>query len=138
VINYLNPRIIGLAVLLLLCSLTLSIMSCGLSSYTSSEYFDKTQRVFYGLASYYASSLTGRKTASGAIYQPSRLTAAHRSLPFGTRLRVTNLINQKKVLVTVNDRGPFVRGRVLDLSKRAAVELGIINRGVAKVRAEIL
>jgi rare lipoprotein A len=91
-----------------------------------------------GTASYYAASLAGRRTASGERYDPRALVAAHRHLPFGTVLRVTNPANDRSVEVRVIDRGPFTRGRVLDLSRRAAEELGMIRRGHAAVRIEVL
>ena len=83
-----------------------------------------------GGASWYA--LTS-KTASGERMNPAKLTAAHKTLPFGTKLRVTNPKNGKSVVVRINDRGPFIRGRVLDLSKAAAQRIGIISRGHGKV-----
>ncbi len=88
-----------------------------------------------GKASFYSH---GTRTASGSRFQPSALTAAHRSLPFGTVLRVTNLANQRSIMVTVNDRGPFVRGRILDVSSGAADALGFRGAGVAQVRIEKL
>jgi rare lipoprotein A len=91
-----------------------------------------------GLASYYGDALRGHPTASGAPYDPAAFTCAHRSVPFGTRLRVTELAQGRSVVVTVNDRGPFVRGRVVDLSRAAAAALGIIGPGVARVRVERL
>jgi rare lipoprotein A len=91
-----------------------------------------------GLASYYAHALHGRTTASGEVYDEHKLTAAHRRLPFGTRVRVTNLANRRSVIVRINDRGPFVRGRIIDLSFRAAGELGFVTKGVTKVGIEIL
>jgi rare lipoprotein A (peptidoglycan hydrolase) len=94
------------------------------------------KRVFSGKASYY-SYPTG-KTASGSPFNRDSLTAAHRNLPFGTRLRVTSLASSKSVVVRITDRGPWVRGRVLDLSLGAARNLGIAERGVAQVRAEVL
>ena len=99
---------------------------------------DTTGDAEQGLASFYADSLRGRPTASGAPYDPAAFTCAHRSLPFGTRVRVTELARGRSVVVTVNDRGPFVRGRVIDLSRAAAAALGIIGRGVARVRVERL
>ncbi|MBR1211328.1 septal ring lytic transglycosylase RlpA family protein [Bradyrhizobium sp. JYMT SZCCT0180] len=95
-----------------------------------------SNRAFSGKASYY-SYPTG-KTASGAPFIRNSMTAAHRSLPFGTRVLVTDLANSKSVVVRINDRGPWVRGRVLDLSLGAARRLGITDRGVAQVRAEVL
>jgi len=89
-----------------------------------------------GLASYYAHRFHGRRTASGETYLEDRLTAAHRWLPFGTRLKVTNLTNGREVHVKVNDRGPFVQGRIIDLSYAAAQELKMIRPGVVKVAVE--
>jgi rare lipoprotein A len=89
-----------------------------------------------GLASFYGHRHKGRRTASGARYDPAALTCAHRSAPFGARLRVTDLESGRQVVVIVNDRGPFVRGRVVDLSLAAARELGLVERGVARVRVD--
>lgn len=91
-----------------------------------------------GLASYYADKYQGRKTANGEIFDTAKLTAAHKTLPFGTRVRVTNLQNGKSVVVRVNDRGPFVAGRVIDLSPAAARKLDMLRAGVVKVKLEIL
>jgi rare lipoprotein A len=91
-----------------------------------------------GVASYYASRFEGRRTASGQRYDGDQLTAAHRTLPFGTRVRVTNLANDESVVVTVNDRGPHRKGRVIDLSRRAARALGFITDGTAQVALEIV
>lgn len=96
-------------------------------------------RVFSGRASYYSDSLAGNHTANGEIYDPRQLTAASRTLPFGTRLRVTRIDNNKSVEVRVNDRGPFGRRtRILDLSRAAAEALDMIRAGVVKVRVEVL
>jgi rare lipoprotein A len=89
-----------------------------------------------GIAAYYATAFHGRRTASGAIYDERDLTAAHRTLPFGTRVRVTHLDNGKEVVVTINDRGPFTKGRVIDVSREAARRLDLIRDGVARVRLE--
>ncbi len=86
-----------------------------------------------GRASYYADKFDGRKTASGAVFRQRKRTAAHRTLPFGTRLKVKNLDNGKTVRVRVNDRGPFVQGRMIDLSKKAARKLGMLQQGTANV-----
>ena len=94
------------------------------------------KRVFSGKASYY-SYQTG-KTASGSSFNRNLPTAAHRSLPFGTRVRVTDLATNRSVVVVITDRGPRVRDRVLDLSLGAARSLGITDRGVAQVRVEVL
>lgn len=93
-------------------------------------------RVFSGKASFY--SYSKGKTASGAKFDRDGMTAAHRSLPFGTRVRVTDISSSKSVIVRISDRGPFIAGRVLDLSLAAARTLGITDRGVAQVRVEVL
>jgi peptidoglycan lytic transglycosylase len=88
-----------------------------------------------GVASFY---WQGSKTASGEKFDPKELTAAHPTLPFGTKLRVTNTHTGRSVMVRVNDRGPYVPGRVVDVSYSAAQELGMINRGVAKVKLDVV
>ena len=95
------------------------------------------RRTLTGVASWYGIDHQGKPTASGEAFDRNELTAAHRSLPLGTLLRVTNPSNGKQVVVRVNDRGPFVRGRILDLSERAARTLGIVRRGMARVVMEI-
>jgi len=87
-----------------------------------------------GKASYYSDGLAGNKTANGEKYKPTEYTAAHKKLPFGTKVTVTNTINGKSVTVRVNDRGPYVAGRIIDVSKIAAKELGMMNAGVVKVK----
>jgi rare lipoprotein A len=89
----------------------------------------------YGLASYY---WQGTETASGEKYNTRELTAAHRTLPFGTRVRVTNLATGRAVTVRINDRGPFVAGRIVDVSKAAAESLGMVDRGVAKIKLDVV
>lgn len=91
-----------------------------------------------GKASYYSNRLQGRKTASGERYDRNKLTCAHRSLPFGTICRVTNLANGKSVKVRVNDRGPFTRGRIMDLSYRAMKSIGGLRAGVISIRLDII
>ncbi len=91
-----------------------------------------------GMASYYGQDFAGRRTASGERFDPRALTAAHRQLPFGTRVRVTNLENGRSVTVRINDRGPFAGGRIVDLSWEAARELGMLRAGVARVRVEVV
>ena len=91
-----------------------------------------------GKASWYSDKLHGRVTASGALYDKSLLTAAHRSLPFGTRIRVTHIISGKTVEVVINDRGPFTKGRIIDLSRAAAEQLGMIAEGVARVTLAVI
>jgi rare lipoprotein A len=93
---------------------------------------------FRGWASWYGPGFHGNRSASGEIYNQNQLTAAHRSLPFGTQVRVTNLNNNTSVIVRINDRGPFVRGRIIDLSTAAARVLGMMGSGVAPVRLEVL
>jgi rare lipoprotein A len=90
-----------------------------------------------GVASWYGPGFHGRRTASGEVYDQDALTAAHRSLPFGTRVRVTNLENGRAVEVRINDRGPFVGGRVIDVSRAAARVIGLIGPGVARVRLDV-
>ncbi len=91
-----------------------------------------------GIASYYAHDFHGRQTSNGEIYDMNGLTAAHRNFPFGTKVRVTNLENNKIVIVRVNDRGPFKEGRIMDLSLGAAKEIDLIVHGTARVRLEVL
>ena len=91
-----------------------------------------------GFASWYGERHQGHKTASGEIYDVNKLTAAHRTLPFGTRLRVTNVENGRSVVVRVNDRGPWVNDRVLDVSQIAAKTLGMVGDGVIKVEIVVL
>jgi len=97
---------------------------------------DNFMLVSEGKASYYANQFHGRKTANGETFNMNELTAAHRTLPFGTWVRVTNMRNGKDVIVRINDRGPFIKGRVIDLSKQAAKALGIMKAGTANVRVE--
>jgi len=92
-------------------------------------------RSFSGMASFYGNE-SGSKTASGQRFNQNALTAAHRSLPFGTKLRVTH--GSRSVVVTINDRGPFIRGRVLDLSTAAARAVGLTAAGVGRVTAEVI
>ena len=91
-----------------------------------------------GKASFYADKFEGHLTASGEKYKHSKLTAAHKTLPFGTRVRVTNLTNNEVVEVVINDRGPYAEGRIIDLSKSAAEKLGYVNQGLAEVKLEIV
>lgn len=94
--------------------------------------------VQYGVASWYGPGFRSRLTASGTRFDPSQLTAAHRTLPLGTRVKVTNLKNGRSVVVKVTDRGPYVRGRLIDLSRAAAERLGFSHRGVAPVRVAVV
>ena len=91
-----------------------------------------------GNASYYAPELDGNKTASGEIYKNRKLTAAHRTLKFGTKVLVTNLENGKSVKVVINDRGPYVKNRIIDLSYAAAKKIDLHKKGITKVKLNIL
>ena len=91
-----------------------------------------------GKASFYADKFEGKPTASGEKYRHNKLTAAHKTLPFGTKVKVTNLGNNLTVEVIINDRGPYVDGRIIDLSKSAAEKLGFINQGLADVKIEVV
>ena len=91
-----------------------------------------------GTASWYGRPFHGRKTASGQIYDMNALTAAHPTLPLGTRVRVTNLANNRSIAPTVNDRGPFAKGRIIDVSRRAADRLGFRRAGTARVRVVVI
>jgi rare lipoprotein A len=110
----------------------LLISCCCLTGAPSSSY------VQVGKASYYGDEFHGKKTASGEIYNKWALTCAHKKIPFGTKLRITNLENKKSVVVKVNDRGPFIRGRIIDLSYAAAKKIGMIKHGVVKVKIEVV
>ncbi|MDU8923618.1 septal ring lytic transglycosylase RlpA family protein [Pasteurellaceae bacterium LIM206] len=107
-------------------------------SYTTSTHGNAKNYVKEGMASYYHSKFHGRRTASGEAYNASGYTAAHKTLPLGSYALVTNMRNNKKVIVRINDRGPFSNTRIMDLSKAAARELRMISSGVAKVRVEAL
>ena len=116
---------------LLLCCLmaALALASCAGS---------KSAFIQTGQGSYYADKFAGRPTASGVPYRPNAFTAAHNPLPFGTRIEVTNQRNGRKVQVTVNDRGPHVKGRIVDVSKKAARQLDLIEAGVVPVQVRVL
>lgn len=98
----------------------------------------QAKSVEYGMASYYGDEFHGKKTASGEIYNKWDYTCAHRKLPFGTKIRVTNMENKKSVIVRVNDRGPFVKNRIVDLSYAAARDIDMIPKGVVKVKIEVI
>ena len=126
--------------ILVLFALMGSTLHCDLGCSTTPRYrvnggLDTVQT---GIASYYGLKYHGRQTANGEVFDMYDLTAAHTSLPFGTRIKVTNLDNNRHVIVRVNDRGPFVKGRILDLSYGAAKKLDMIESGTAPVRIEVL
>ncbi len=98
----------------------------------------ETETTIRGIASYYGAKFHGRKTANGETFDMHAFTAAHKTLPFGTILLVSNLSNGKQVTVRINDRGPFVRNRILDLSYAAAREIGMIQSGTARIEARII
>ena len=104
-------------------------IGAGIDSPAAASEYDRT-----GKASWYGKRYHGRTTASGAPYDMNAMTAAHRSLPFGTRVRVTNLANRRSVVLTINDRGPYAGRRIIDVSRRAAEILGMVRSGVARVR----
>ena len=92
-----------------------------------------------GYASFYGNGeKLARHTANGEVFNPMAITAAHKTMKFGTKVKVTNLTNGKSVIVRINDRGPFIKGRIIDLSKGAAGKIGMIKSGTAKVRLEIV
>ena len=111
---------------------------------TSDRHTNQTVQSYYpgqiltGKSSYYGSKFHGRQTANGEIFDMYKLTAAHRDLPFETLIKVTNTSNNKSVVVHVNDRGPFVAGRILDLSYGAAQKIDMVDQGVATVTIEII
>lgn len=104
-----------------------------INSNAQQNHYSKT-----GIASFYADKFEGRQTANGEIYYHAKKTAAHRTLPFGSVVKVTNLENNKYVVVRINDRGPFVDNRIIDLSKSAAQDLDFIHNGLSKVRVELI
>lgn len=122
--------------------LTASVLALASGFYTQApaRADDKIEvlQTITGSASWYGGQFHGRKTANGERYDMNELTAAHKTLPFGTKVRVTNERNGKAVVVRINDRGPFVGRRVIDLSRGAAQAVGMISQGVAKVKLEVL
>jgi rare lipoprotein A len=116
------------------------VLGTGCASTPTSRYHGPARttdvRLAVGVASYYGKQFHGRKTANGEKYNMNALTAAHRTLPFGTQVKVTNLANERSVVVRVNDRGPFIRGRIMDVSLEAARRLQMVGAGTARVRLE--
>ena len=117
-------------------SALLFLLICLLSACAPS--FSRAPNAAEGVASWYGPGFDGKLTANGEVFDTNKLTAAHQTLPFDTLVRVTNLENNRVVVVRVNDRGPFVGGRILDLSQAAAERLDMIGNGTAKVRLELL
>ncbi len=98
----------------------------------------KAQSAETGKASYYNNSFEGKKTASGEFYDKNKFTAAHPTLDFNTKVMVTNLSNNKSVVVVINDRGPYKKNRIIDLSQAAAREIDLIEEGISKVKIEVI
>ncbi|MFC6672440.1 septal ring lytic transglycosylase RlpA family protein [Marinobacterium aestuariivivens] len=115
-----------------------SISIIGCSSVKTEKMSDWTGYTESGKASFYADKHQHNKTASGELYNHDLKTAAHRSLPFGTRVKVTNIKNGKTVIVRINDRGPFIKGRVVDLSKSAFSSIGFPSSGLIDVKIEVI
>ena len=122
-----------------LALLALAIAACGCAgSHPQAAVVPTGPPPQTGVASYYAHQHDGRRTASGERFDMTAMTAAHRTLPFGTRVKVTNLDNGRSVVVRINDRGPYLKARVLDLSYAAAQELKMIDSGTARVQIDVL
>ncbi|HEX6225104.1 MAG TPA: septal ring lytic transglycosylase RlpA family protein [Chryseolinea sp.] len=109
-----------------------------LTFFLSLFFYCATAQIQTGKASFYADKFEGVYTASGEKYRHNKLTGAHKTLPFGTKVRVTNLSNNQSVDVVINDRGPYVEDRIIDLSKSAAEQLGFVNQGLADVKLEVI
>lgn len=104
----------------------------------SSPAYAKNKKIQIGKGSWYGKKFHGRLTANGERYNMYDLTAAHKTLPFGTMVKVTNLRNKRSIIVRINDRGPFVKGRIIDLSYLAAKKLRYVNKGVEKLKVKVL
>lgn len=132
----------SVALALLLASLGLLATGCALEDGKTARapklFEPKPSRVEHGIASYYYGRWIGRKTANGEIYRRDDITAAHKHLPFDTVVRVTNKNNGKSVVVRINNRGPYIRGRIIDLSLAAATKLDMKKRGIVPVKVEVL
>ena len=126
------------------------MMSCGPSivygDYINSEGMTRKQieaikdhpQVQIGVASYYGSKFHKKRTANGEIFNMYKVSAAHKTYPLGTKVRVTNMENGKSIKLTINDRGPYVKGRIIDLSYKAARKIGFVNQGTTKVRIDVI
>jgi len=126
-----------LLALILLFDITASTGCCFLCGKPEIEEWDG-KKSYTGYASWYGDKFHGRKTSNGETYDMYGISAAHRSLPFNSMVEVTNLGNGKKVVVRINDRGPFVKGRILDLSYGAAKKIDSVNSGVVKVKLKVI
>mgnify|MGYP002023735924 CR=1 FL=1 len=128
----------------------ISMMSCGPSiaygDYINSEGMTRKQieaikdhpQVQIGIASYYGKKFHKKLTANGETFNMNRVSAAHKTYPLGTRVKVTNMENGKSIKLTINDRGPYVKGRIIDLSYKAARKIGFVNQGTTKVRIDVI
>ena len=121
---------------LMIVFLSLTLLACTAVSASKSEQLIGNKEV--GKASFYANKFQGRQTANGEIFDQNAKTAAHKKLPFGTTVKVINLKNGKHVVVRINDRGPFVKGRIIDLSRSAFMVIGDLDSGIIKVRIEVV
>lgn len=134
----------------ILLSIIFLLISCG-SSIAYGDYVNTTgmsrkqiesiknhPKTQIGIASYYGKKFHKKRTANGEIFNMYKVSAAHKSYPLGTKVRVTNLENGKSLKLVINDRGPFVSGRIIDLSYKAARKLGFVNQGTVKVRIDVL
>ncbi len=115
---------------------TLALFSVGWAVTNSARAHQGAGFKQVGIASWYGPGFHGKETANGEVFNQDKLTAAHRTLPLGTKVEVTNVTNGRSVEVQINDRGPYVNGRVIDLSRAAAIRLGMKNRGLARVQIE--
>ena len=128
----------------------ISVMSCGPSiaygDYINSEGMTRKQieaikdhpQVQIGIASYYGSKFHKKRTANGEIFNMNKVSAAHKTYPLGTKVKVTNMKNGKSIKLTINDRGPYVKGRIIDLSYKAARKIDFVNQGTTKVRIDVI
>ena len=118
--------------LLIVVLLSIALYSCGANTGASRSSYQSTT------VSYYANKFNGKKTASGDVYKHSKMTAAHKTLSFGTKVEIINIENSKKVQVTINDRGPLKSGRAFDLSQGAFKKIGNLNDGILKVKYKVV
>ena len=118
--------------LLFLVLLSIALYSCAANRGGANASYQSTT------VSYYANKFNGKKTASGEVYKHSKMTAAHKTMAFGTKVEIINIENSKKIIITVNDRGPLKAGRAFDLSQGAFKKLGNLNEGILKVRYKVV
>ena len=130
-------RVFSAVLMPLLLTVSAAAQNAEITSDTVVDIDEETE-IGGGMASYYGDELAGNRTASGERFNPAQLTAAHRSLPFGSMVRVTNTSNGDSVIVRINDRGPFAHGRVIDVSQAAAREIGMHRSGTARVKLALL